>query len=199
MDFLRYTFVVLEVVACCCGTWLRFMVLTFSSFLLSVSHRFSHGCGCVRCGLRCACISLFCHLLTRSAVVPCYWRRPRRRFSPSVPGNVLQDMRLVELESCLALAVYSSPAYMSQDESTRKFVRHITELLYYYFGFSTQRTIRPRYLTETPFLFVPDVSDCARKCCSSQGSLVKEIYVVRGTSTSLGTVHFFPVQHEVRR
>ena len=39
--FLMFSFVVLEVVACCCGTWLPFMVLTFSSFLLSVSHRFS--------------------------------------------------------------------------------------------------------------------------------------------------------------
>ena len=53
-------------------------------------------------------------------------------------------MRLVELESCLTLAVYHSSAYMSQDESKRKLTRE---------G-------RTRCLTETPFLFVPDVSDC---------------------------------------
>ena len=49
-------------------------------------------------------------------------------------------------------------------------------------------------LTETPFLFAPNVSNWHGSVVSSQGSLVNEAYVVKGTGTAMD---FFPVQHGV--
>ena len=96
--------------ACCCGTWLRFMVsLVHLSLFLLVA----------------VVVSRVIFLLTRSPVqgLDC----ARHLFA----GHATRRARVL-----LGLAVYYSPAYMSQDEATRKFVRRVIEFYSYFLGLS---------------------------------------------------------------
>ena len=192
VDVLRYTFVVLEVVACCCGAWLRFIVLTFSSFLLSVSHRFSWWLWL--CHLS---SSVRVHFLVLSTADTDYWRRPRRGF-----------LLLYQATFCKTCDSSSQSLAWSWLSITRprtcRRMSPIIDLMYYFLGF--RRSARLRKLTReglTGYVDGNTISVGAKRLrlrgsrCPGQGSLMKEIYVVRGTSMSQGTVHFFPVQYEV--
>ena len=153
MDFLMYTFV-LEVVACCCGTRLLFMVLTFSSFLLSVSHRFSWWLWL------CPLWSSVCvHFLVLSTADTDYWRRPRRGFP-----------FLYQATSCKTCDLWSWSLAWPKLSITRprtcRWMSPINELLYHYFGFRRSAQFDSAsgpasYLKETHFLSLRNVSGCA--------------------------------------
>ena len=166
MDFLRYTF---EIVACCCGTWLRFLVslVGLSLFLLVA--------------------------VVVSTVVFGARALPCRVDTESRTSLLLVEVarHATRAEVLFGLALCYSFAHTSQDEATRKFVRHIVE--FYFLALSAQRTIRLRKPTwRGPTCSSQKHHSCwrqtpptPRKCCSSQGSLVKEIYVVRSTGMAM--------------
>ena len=168
----------LEVVACCCGTWLRFMIsLVGLSLFLLVAVVVS----LVVFGAR----ALPCPVDTQSRTSPLL-AKASTWFSPSAPGTVF------ELESCL---VWLSTALSRTCRRTRPrgnlFGISLSSISTSLVCRST-KTIRLRKLTaRTLVLFDGNIltwwrqtPPTARKCCSSQGSLVKKMRVVRSSATS---------------